>query len=148
MPPPEPKSSTVSPAFNFANAVGLPQPRDARTASSGIALVWLASYRFDVIGSTHPLELGAAPQQELPRVLTRSAASPYFSRTFSFTSMSDFSYLHICVIFPGLMALLRVQHSAYRNPSSSSRAAVLAVYRRNVLSRRTVTRSSFLSFSR
>jgi hypothetical protein len=44
----------------------------------------------DVIGSTQPRELGAEPQQALPPVLTRSAASPYFSRTFSFTSMLIF----------------------------------------------------------
>jgi hypothetical protein len=46
------------------------------------------------------------------------------------------------------MALLRVQHSAYRKPSSSWSASVLAEYQRKVPSRRTFTRSSFLSFSR
>ena len=35
MPPPEPRSSTVSPAFSSASAVGLPQPSEARKASSG-----------------------------------------------------------------------------------------------------------------
>ena len=35
MPPPEPRSSTVSPAFNSASAVGLPHPSDAITASTG-----------------------------------------------------------------------------------------------------------------
>jgi len=35
MPPPEPRSSTVSPAFSSASAVGLPQPSDASTAASG-----------------------------------------------------------------------------------------------------------------
>ena len=33
MPPPEPRSSTVSPGFSSASAVGLPQPSDAATAS-------------------------------------------------------------------------------------------------------------------
>jgi len=48
----------------------------------------------------------------------------------------------------GSTALLREQHSAYRNVRSSCNASELAAYRRNVPSRRTVTRSSFLSFSR
>src|SRR5450432_935830 len=87
MPPPEPRSRTVSPALIVASAVGLPHPRDARTASCGIWLAWAESYRFEVIGSTQPAALGAAPQQELPPVLTRSAASPYFWRTASFNSM-------------------------------------------------------------
>ena len=43
MPPPEPRSRTISPGFSLAKAVGLPQPRDASTASSGIALVWFES---------------------------------------------------------------------------------------------------------
>src|ERR1700756_2143373 len=39
MPPPEPRSSTVSPGCNWATATGLPQPRLARTAPSGSSLV-------------------------------------------------------------------------------------------------------------
>ena len=39
MPPPEPRSSTVSPGSSAASAVGLPQPRDAATASAGSAAV-------------------------------------------------------------------------------------------------------------
>ncbi len=35
MPPPDPRSSTVSPGFKVASAVGLPQPSDATTACSG-----------------------------------------------------------------------------------------------------------------
>ena len=35
MPPPEPRSSTVSPGRRSATATGLPQPRLARTAASG-----------------------------------------------------------------------------------------------------------------
>src|SRR5208282_5068336 len=49
---------------------------------------------------------------------------------------------------PGLTALLRVQHSAYRKLRSSCSASVFAVYQRNVPSRRTFTSSSFLSLSR
>ena len=36
MPPPEPRSSTTSPAWSWASAVGLPQPSEARSASWGI----------------------------------------------------------------------------------------------------------------
>ena len=39
MPPPEPRSSTTSPARSSASAVGLPQPREAATASAGSAVV-------------------------------------------------------------------------------------------------------------
>ena len=35
MPPPEPRSNTTSPSCKSATAVGLPQPRLARTASAG-----------------------------------------------------------------------------------------------------------------
>ena len=37
MPPPEPRSSTTSPVFSSASAVGLPHPSDASMASAGIA---------------------------------------------------------------------------------------------------------------
>src|SRR5436305_6817452 len=80
MPPPEPRSSTTSPAFSLANAVGLPQPSDAIKASSGICPDCAASYRFVVIGSQPP-RLAVAPQHELPPDFTRNAASPYFSFT-------------------------------------------------------------------
>ena len=36
MPPPEPRSRTISPGFSLANAVGFPQPSEASRASSGI----------------------------------------------------------------------------------------------------------------
>src|SRR5580693_8002210 len=83
-PPPEPRSRTVSPALSLASAVGFPQPSEASIASAGISLTCAASYRFDVIGS-HPqlVEAAVAPQQELPPVVARSAASPYFSFTAS-----------------------------------------------------------------
>src|SRR5207253_11338469 len=78
MPPPEPRSSTVSPSFSCARAVGLPQPSDARNADSGISAASAALYRFDVIGSQPPVD-DAAPQHELmPPLTTRNAASPYF----------------------------------------------------------------------
>src|ERR1035438_3937388 len=89
MPPPEPRSSTVSPALSCANAVGLPQPSDARSAFSGTSPAWSASYRFDVMGS-HPATLaGAPPQQELAAPCDqRAAASPYLAFTTSLTSTS------------------------------------------------------------
>src|ERR1700685_3186785 len=84
MPPPEPRSRTVSPALSLASAVGFPQPSEASIASAGISPACAASYRFEVIGS-HPqlAEAAVAPQQELPPVVARSAASPYFSLTAS-----------------------------------------------------------------
>src|SRR5579862_5255713 len=87
MPPPEPRSRTVSPALSLAKAVGLPQPSEATTASSGICPVWLASYKLEVIGSLQPSRRVLAPQHELPPVVTRSAAWPYFSLTISLISI-------------------------------------------------------------
>src|SRR5581483_5791017 len=87
MPPPEPRSRTVSPGFNSAKAVGLPQPREARTACSGITLVSDSPYRLDVTGSPSAPQQLDVPQQELLAVVrTRTAASPYFSFTTSLMS--------------------------------------------------------------
>src|SRR6185369_8603934 len=112
MPPPEPKSSTVSPGFNSASAVGLPHPSDASTAASGKLPVWPASYKLLVIGSQQPSNAAAAPQHELPPLLRRRAAWPYFSRTISLMSCMVLSYLQMVMMVLGLIALLRVQHSA------------------------------------
>src|SRR5208282_1094352 len=100
MPPPEPKSRTVSPALSLASAVGFPQPSEASIASGGISSACAASYRFEVIGSP-PQPTGAAPQHELPPVVTRSAALPYFSFTTSLmfasvmraSSLTDLNYI-------------------------------------------------------
>src|SRR5882724_10689833 len=87
MPPPEPRSSTVSPGLSWASAVGLPQPSDALTASSGKTLVCDGSYKFLVMGSISDPQLAVAPQHELPcPAVTRRAASPYFSLTTSLIS--------------------------------------------------------------
>src|ERR1039457_3371265 len=85
MPPPEPRSSTVSPAFSCASAVGLPQPSDARRAVSGTRPDSDSLYRLLVMGSALPPQQleGADPQQELPPVAARRAACPYFSFTIS-----------------------------------------------------------------
>ena len=94
MPPPDPRSSTTCPVSSCASAVGLPQPSDANTAASGNSSVSPFTYRFDVIGSTDPLN-SVPPQQELvgPQPgadslmsSTRRAAAPYFSRTISVMS--------------------------------------------------------------
>src|SRR5271157_5334645 len=87
MPPPEPRSRTVSPGLSSAKAVGLPQPSEAFTASSGIWLVWLWSYRLVVMGSQQLSSAVDAPQHELPLLCTRSAACPYFSFTTSLISV-------------------------------------------------------------
>src|SRR5215472_6325656 len=87
MPPPDPRSSTVSPGLSFASAVGLPQPSEASSASSGIWLICDTSYRLEVIGSQQSGPAGAPPQQLLPPVVARNAACPYFSLTTSFMSV-------------------------------------------------------------
>src|SRR6266852_8039627 len=81
MPPPEPRSSTISPGFNLASAVGFPQPSEACSASPGICSFCEASYRLEVIGSQLVPPASAVPQQ-LP-LFPRSAACPYFSLTIS-----------------------------------------------------------------
>jgi hypothetical protein len=80
MPPPEPRSRTVCPAWSSISAVGLPQPRETATASSGRPLVSASEYKFDVMGSPHPHEVGPQHPPPLP---TERAISPYFSRTAS-----------------------------------------------------------------
>src|SRR2546428_9414672 len=55
MPPPEPRSRTVSPGCSAVRAVGLPQPSDASTAPSGSPVVSPASYSCEVMGSPQQL---------------------------------------------------------------------------------------------
>src|SRR6266700_2292093 len=64
MPPPEPRSSTVSPGLSSASAVGLPQPRDA-----------------------------ADPQHASLEDVTRSAALAYLSFTMLLMSCSAMAHL-------------------------------------------------------
>src|ERR1700757_2526482 len=88
IPPPDPRSSTVSPAFSCASAVGFPQPRDAATALLGRPSNSPVAYRFDEIGSQHAF---ASPPQPQPlcsdlsaaSCITRFAASPYLLFTTS-----------------------------------------------------------------
>src|SRR5437016_4289770 len=84
MPPPEPRSRTTSPGFNFASAVGFPQPSEACSASPGTCCICAASYKLEVIGSQPDPLASAVPQQLL--LFPLSAASPYFSLTISLIS--------------------------------------------------------------
>src|SRR5215831_18263322 len=62
-PPPEPRSSTVSPGFSLARAVGLPHPSEASRAVSGTPAPSSALYSSDVIGSQLALPADPPPQQ-------------------------------------------------------------------------------------
>src|SRR2546428_14076813 len=100
MPPPEPRSKTISPGFKVASAVGFPHPSDALNASSGICTNCDRSYKSDVIGSGPAPQPQLAPQQELPWLTTRSAASPYFSFTTSLIfALIHCSYLQQTIFF-------------------------------------------------
>ena len=67
MPPPDPRSSTVSPGLSSATAVGLPHPRLARTAPSGSEPRSARSYRSGpkaVVSPPAQPQPEAGPQQE------------------------------------------------------------------------------------
>jgi hypothetical protein len=66
MPPPEPRSSTTSPARRSATAVGFPQPSDAATASVGSSSRSAVAYR------PAPDTSSCGPQQS---VVARTAAA-------------------------------------------------------------------------
>src|SRR5712664_3321685 len=87
IPPPDPRSSTTSPACNFASAVGFPQPSEAATASAGSPDFCASSYKFLVIGS-HPLNSPPSPQHAVPPAATCFAACPYFCLTASWMFVS------------------------------------------------------------
>ena len=103
-----------------------------------------------MIGSQHPSSsrgraaAGAAAGVDAARGL----AVLLFDDFLDFHVLMSCSYLQQTMIASGSIALLRVQHSAYRKPSSSCKASVFAEYRRYVPSRRTLTSSSFFSLSR
>ena len=79
-----------------------------------------------MIGSQQDRPLGPQPQVALPPSITRRAASPYFSRTTSvIVVMIGAPFANGS--WSGLIAHVRVQHSAKRNSSSSLKTAVLAV---------------------
>ena len=70
MPPPEPRSRTVSPSRSSATATGLPQPRDARSAASGMPSRVAASY------SSRPYVPEMSEQQPSPQQPLACAARP------------------------------------------------------------------------
>src|SRR5688572_2919097 len=94
MPPPLPRSRTVSPSASEASAVGLPHPSDALTAASGITDVSSVPYRLLVIGlaSESQHEVSGLQQPLVGRAsATARARAAYFSRTVSRTESSEAS---------------------------------------------------------
>src|SRR3954467_12105679 len=85
MPPPAPRSRTISPSRSAASAVGLPQPSDARSASTGTPAFCFSSYKSAVMGSHDSVvvpQQAVDPQQaEATPWDTLNAACPYFSLT-------------------------------------------------------------------
>src|SRR5262245_40216575 len=120
MPPPEPRSSTISPGFKVASAVGLPHPSEAFTASSGMSVNCDASYSCEVIGSTSVPQGEIAPQQELPPLTTLRAACPYFSFTTSLRWV-----LIISPICSKQFFLNRRRYCAYNIPRIGSRGVLV-----------------------
>src|SRR5215831_2667973 len=84
IPPPEPRSSTVSPVRSSASAVGLPQPSDAATAAAGSTAVSLSLYRLEVIGSS----AASLPQQALVEQHEASSPATTFSAAFPYLSLT------------------------------------------------------------
>src|SRR5271163_4141669 len=96
MPPPEPRSSTVSPGFKSISAVGLPQPSEARTALSGNALFSVSPYRSFVMGSQQ--RSAGSQHATAPLSATLRAIEPYFSRTAFWLDISPsiiFAYTNV-----------------------------------------------------
>src|ERR1700761_2275846 len=88
MPPPEPRSRTVSPSCRSAMASGLPQPRLAATASPGSWSCSSAAYSSEPV----PVSSGAlpvSPHVATPPSVTAAAAAAYRARTRSRTSSSS-----------------------------------------------------------
>ena len=67
MPPPEPRSSTVSPSCRSATAVGLPQPSEASAAASGelAALLGVVQRFAELAASVSPSQQEPLPQPQL-----------------------------------------------------------------------------------
>src|SRR3974390_3203943 len=70
MPPPDPRSSTVSPGLSSARAVGFPQPSEASTAADGRSATSSTAYRSLVMTL-----LVSVPQLQLASVLQQAFAS-------------------------------------------------------------------------
>src|SRR5215469_5104111 len=107
MPPPEPRSSTRSPSCRSATAIGLPQPRLARTASSGSPSVSPSRYRL----SLKPPTASAAdpvPQHESVAELPQHEPVPASSTDWAVT--------------PGLGSSTARAAAAYRDRTCSRRS--------------------------
>src|SRR5579862_2792386 len=121
IPPPDPRSSTVSPAFSCASAVGFPHPREAATTSFGNSATSPAAYKSDVIGSQHSVALVPHPQPLDAPAATRRAASPYFVLTtslmFSFAIASSSAHrmdkIHLILTIFDVMAEKYRQHPVF-----------------------------------
>src|SRR5215207_6909559 len=94
MPPPLPRSRTVSPGSSEARAVGLPHPSEALTAASGITATSSVPYRLPVIGLASESQQAVVSLQQ-PLVgwasATARARAAYFSRTVARTESSEAS---------------------------------------------------------
>ena len=76
MPPPEPRSSTVSPSRSSATAVGLPHPSEASTAAPGSSERCSASYSASPnAGVPSPSQHEPLPQPALPVVIASAEAA-------------------------------------------------------------------------
>src|SRR5215213_10422009 len=105
MPPPLPRSSTVSPGLSSASAVGLPQPSEAFRASSGTPATSSVAYRSPVIGSAVAVPPQHEGSQHEPDVLvTRRACAAYLARTVSRSSSGA-----IGVDVSGIVSLLNLE---------------------------------------
>src|SRR5271157_191613 len=129
MPPPEPRSRTISPGRNSASAVGFPQPSEAATASAGSAAVSEASYRLRVMGS-QPLSSAPPPQQAVFPAATCLAAAPYFSFTASC----------ILLMTSPFNPLSRNLHNRFRGDGAIARTAFLVQKSQNLAKRIRVRR--------
>src|SRR4051794_12184807 len=90
-PAPDPRSSTVSPSWRSATAVGTPQPNEASTAPSGTPSRPASSYRDapnTPVSSAGP-QPAAPPQQPSPAPADAVAAAAYRSRTVSRMSVES-----------------------------------------------------------
>ena len=84
--------------------------------------------------------------ERFPEELTQSRSQRSFAN--SAGASGNGSYRQSWIIVSALTALFRAQHSENKKPSNSCKASAFAWYHKYFLSRRTVTRSSCLSFSR
>ncbi len=149
MPPPEPRSSTVSPASVAASAVGLPQPSEALDRRPPEFGLCSASYR------SRRDRIGAAPHARRCRNrMLLAAAYPQRGLPVLFLhGFFDFVVLMMSSFAAATIVRARPPCSACSTRRTESRAApavlrVFAEYRRNVLRALSVTSSSFFSLSR